>query len=163
MPELTAERVRELLEYNPVTGEFCWRNPPNGRTLGQAACSKNGNGYLRTRVDYRLYYNHRLAWLWVHGEWPKHTIDHANGARDDNRLCNLRDVPHRNNIENQRRTPKNSTTGFLGVYWDAINKKFRARIVTNGKRISIGRYTTPEEAHQAYLTAKRQLHAGCTI
>ena len=163
MPELTAERARELLDYDPLTGDMTWRSSKGGRVKGAKTGRSAQHGYLHVSVDRKIHPAHRVAWLIAYGCWPANQIDHINGVRTDNRLTNLRDVPSSHNAENQRRAKANNKTGFLGVYRHARDKKYTAEIQAMGKRISIGRYTTPEEAHQAYLTAKRQLHAGCTI
>lgn len=116
-----------------------------------------------TSVDGRLYYNHRLVWLIVYGRWPMNEIDHTNGDKVDNRLTNLRDATSTSNKENLRGARSNNRSGFLGVCWVAKNKKFQASIQVGGKAIHIGLYTTAEEAYQAYLETKRQLHAGNTL
>lgn len=164
MPELTAERVRELFNYDPLTGVLTWKKQPRGRYKPSlvAGCTDD-RGYVVTHAMGRRHYNHRLTWLLVHGAWPAKQIDHINGDKADNRIANLRDVSNTVNMENQCRPTAGNRSGFLGVSWHAGNKKFEAKIMVSGKPIHIGSYTTPEEAHQAYLTAKRQLHAGCTI
>ena len=164
MPELTAERARELFEYDPLTGVLTWKKQPRGRYKPSLVAGyKTKEGYLVTSVDYKLRKNHRLAWAVAYGAWPKHEIDHINGDKSDNRLTNLRDVAHRTNTENSIGATSYSKGRVLGVSWHVRIQKFHARIGVNGKLIHLGYYTTPEEAHQAYLTAKRQLHAGCTI
>lgn len=105
---------------------------------------------------------HRLAWLYVYGEWPQHGLDHINGVRLDNRISNLRDVPQTINLENQRKAKGLTKSGFLGVE-RTRGGKWAARIVANGKRYGLGVFATPEAAHSAYVTAKRKLHEGCTI
>lgn len=161
--ELTAERVRELLNYDPETGIFTWRTARSGCTLNKAAGTRHSEGYISIRIDRRPYFAHRLVWLHVHGDWPQDQIDHINGVRGDNRLANLRDVAPSINKQNLRGAPANSKSGLIGAYWDKENRNFKSSIKLYGKSINIGRFTTVDEAHQAYLTAKRQLHSGCTI
>lgn len=163
MTEITAERARELFDYDPFTSALTWRVSRGGQEKGTPAGSRNLFGYLITGVDGRRYYNHRLIWLWVTGAWPRGEIDHVNGDPADNRLENLRDVSSKTNRENRRRPSVSNKSGFLGVYWCAGKHRFKAQIRTGGKRTKLGMFTTPEAAHEAYLTAKRQLHAGCTI
>jgi hypothetical protein len=106
------------------------------------------------------------AWLYVHGEWPKHTIDHINGIRSDNRIENLRDVPTRTNLENTRSQSRKNETGFMGVSRNKTSVRadsWVAAITVNRKTIHLGVYETPEQAHAAYIQAKRRLHEGCTI
>lgn len=163
---ITLDRLKEMLSYDHETGVFTWIvKPRRSVKLGSIAGSEN-KGYNRIRLDKRGYPAHRLAWLYYYGEWPKNGIDHIDGNRSNNKILNLRDIPHRNNIENIMRAHKNKKSGLpLGVTFNSrvSTNKYRAGIETNGKQISLGAYPTPEEAHQAYVKAKRMLHKGCTI
>jgi len=96
-----------------------------------------------------------------YGELPPKYIDHINGVRDDNRITNLRAVTAAGNAENRRRAQKNTASGFLGVARNGNN--WQAYIRVNKKPTYLGTFKTPEEAHQAYLAAKRKLHATCTL
>lgn len=93
---LTPARLREVLRYNKRTGLFHWkardnRHPYNSNPIpGTLAGSIGTYGYVRICIDGRLYEAHRLAYLWVYGEWPPHQIDHKNEVKADNRWCNLR-------------------------------------------------------------------------
>ncbi len=163
---LTLGRLRELLSYDPKTGVFVsltrrktWES---GRVTG---AKENRTGYGRVIVDGTYYRAHRLAWFYVHGEWP-HAIDHINGNRYDNRLCNLRSVSVKTNNENLRVAKETNQSGFLGVRAKS-NGKFAADIkaTLGGKRLMLylGSYATAEEAHAVYVDAKRRLHDGCSI
>ena len=105
---LTAARLREVLNYNPETGEFSWvqnRTPRSTLGFGKGRRAKVGTikqGRITICIDKRLYGASRLAWLWVTGAWPKHHIDHINRNPLDNRLCNLRDVTHKENQANKK-------------------------------------------------------------
>lgn len=174
---LTAERLRELLHYDPKTGVFVRKQmksrygttAPNSRySMKAAGClsSKHGPsaGYVKISVDGRRYFAHRLAWLYVYGAWPSGTVDHINGDRSDNRIENLRDVAHYVNIQNQRKVSVgNKYSSLLGAHWSITRKKWRSSIMVKLCPIHLGWFDTDEEAHQAYLTAKRRLHEGCTI
>lgn len=156
------KKLKELLSYDPATGVFTWRVSMNGRTqAGDVAGSFDVNGYRRIGVNRRSHKAHRLAWLYMTGEWPKAEIDHRNGSRADNRWINLRESDPILNAQNQRKAQSDSTTGFLGV--SPLKGRFLARIKAGGKRKNLGTFSTPEQAHAAYLKAKRELHAGCTI
>jgi hypothetical protein len=90
---LTAERLRELVDYDPETGKFTWtRNRAYKALGGTAAGYLNTNGYARITIDSVSHAAHRLAWLHVYGEWPKASIDHINRNRQDNRIANLREA-----------------------------------------------------------------------
>jgi len=159
--ELSAERARELFSYDPATGLLTWRVNKGRARAGSRAGTPNEEGYLRVEAEGSKYHVHRLAWLITTGSWPKGLIDHRNGVRSDNRWGNIREATRSTNAENQRQAKANSITGFLGVYPE--RGRFRAQIKALGTVRHLGYYRTPEEAHQAYLTAKRQLHSGCMI
>lgn len=154
-------KLKEYLSYNPETGVFSCIKPSGKRRVGDRVGVVNG-GYLQ--IGFALYRDraHRLAWLYVHGEMPK-VIDHINGNRLDNRLCNLRNVTQQENVQNYRVIPKHNSTGYLGVSYYKAGKKFSACVSNNYKKIHLGYFDNPEIAHQAYLTAKRKLHTSCTI
>jgi hypothetical protein len=101
---LTAERLRELLDYDPETGRFIWRKDhPTAKHIkaGSVAGTKNGRGYWVIGVAGAKYVAHRLAWLYVTGEWPAHLVDHENGDRLDNRFANLREATDSQNNFNR--------------------------------------------------------------
>ena len=106
---ITQERLKEVLKYNSETGEFT-------RKIAKGGKIKDSSGYILISVDGEKYYAHRLAWLYMYGEFPKNSIDHINKIKDDNHLYNLRDVT---SIENQRNRflNINNKSGFLGVSW----------------------------------------------
>lgn len=164
MTELTVERAKELLNYDPETGVITWRVTTNSRAMaGSRAGCKHCAGYVQIHIDGRKYLAHRLAWLIIHGEWPLEHIDHINGIRNDNRKINLREASRAINMQNQRRPMAGNTSGFLGVSWFVRDKVFAAQIWIQGKKKHIGFFNDPSEAHQAYLAEKRKLHPGCTI
>lgn len=96
-------RLQELLEYAPETGAFRWRVNRTSVRAGTVAGRLDSKGYRQISVDGQRYAAHRLAWLYVNGEWPMHEVDHVNGIRDDNRIANLRDVARIINMRNKRR------------------------------------------------------------
>lgn len=164
---LTAQRVRELLNYDPETGIFTWKVNVGrwGRIkAGTETGSPDLHGHLRIQVDGTLYYAHRLAWLMQTGAWPLGDVDHMDGAPGNNCWRNLRDVPHQTNTENRRKAHRNKRSGLpMGVSIDKRDGGIRADITVNGRARSLGRFDDPEQAHAAYLKAKRELHGGCTI
>ena len=164
-PMLTAARLREILSYDPETGIFVHRTVKRGgkKAGAVAGCLNKRIGYWVVRIDRKLYYAHRLAWLHAHGEWPAEYVDHINGVRDDNRLVNLRCVDHTTNCQNKRAAQSNSASGLLGVVFVARLKKFKAEITIDRRMVCLGWFATAEEAYKAYLQKKRQVHAGCTI
>lgn len=167
MPELTADRLRALVRYDESTGRFSWI-PRTGRGAGWAKADREpggvtSQGYRSIRLDGRLYQAHRLAWLYVHGEWPQQQIDHVNGNRLDNRIENLRDVAPLLNQQNMRRARCDNETGVLGVTVDRRRGGFKARIRAHGRILYLGNFGSIEQAQAVYVTAKRSLHEGATI
>jgi hypothetical protein len=159
--KLSLERLRQVLRYEPETGNFYWIHRDTiKKKLGTNASIIRSHGYLNICIDSIYYYTHRLAWFYVHGEWPK-VIDHIDGDKTNNRIENLRSVSQKCNVENVLKTRKHNKSGILG----AVKSKygFYARLTSQGKQIYLGHYKTAEEAHNVYLKAKRQLHEGCTI
>ena len=153
---LTRARLRELLDYNPKTGEFRWRKRPGGgaRSDLSAGHVESDQGRRRIGIDGRVYSAHQLAWFYVTGRWGKPIIDHRDGDGTNNRLNNLRPATRSQNGANSRR-PRHNTSGHKGV--SPHRRKWLATICTNGKKIHLGLFDTPQEAHEAYLKAARKL------
>lgn len=159
----TQQRLRELLAYDHETGSLTWRvsrgkNFPAGSL---AAWRPKCNDYWQVRIDGNLYQAHRLLWVYYYGTVPNRFIDHINGDRQDNRICNLRDVSDEANAQNIRAPKKGNQSGVLGVV--KYFNKWAAYIDHMGKTKYLGLHQTAEEAHQVYIDAKRRLHAGCTL
>lgn len=82
---LTQAKLKSLVNYNPVTGEFSRAGHDKCGTLTY-------QGYLSIQVAGKRYYAHRLAWFYMTGKWPENEIDHKNRIRNDNRWENLREA-----------------------------------------------------------------------
>jgi hypothetical protein len=161
---LTSEELKRHLHYNPDTGHFTRLIKLRGPKA--ASGYVHTSGYVRICVLGRKYAAHRLAWLYMHGEWPDRLIDHVNGVKSDNRITNLRQSDFTLNAENQKRASVTSLSGLLGVCVARDRKRskpYQARICVRGVSHYLGCFSTPEEAHEAYKQMKRTLHAGCTI
>lgn len=171
---LTFEEVAEQLEYKAESGELFWKKEARGgfknsvvmhRPGDQAGCARP-DGRVVVRINGSLYMRYRVSWLLSTGAWPIGEIDHINGNSADDRLSNLRDVPRRVNQQNIRSALMGKkSTNMLGVYKNkpGRSKPWRAAINQEGKQVYLGAFDTEEEAHEAYLKAKRTIHAGCTI
>lgn len=159
------EAIRRALAYCPDTGRLirangCWRKGLIGMPAGGL---HRGSGYMTVSVDGRSYMAHRVVWILVHGSVPVDAeIDHIDGVKSNNRIENLRLVDSATNLQNQRVPYKNNKTGFLGVSKTRTGR-FHASIQIGGKQLHLGLYATPEEAHTAYISAKRKLHTGGTL
>lgn len=154
--KLTFERANHLLRCEE--GVLYWRISKRGTVRGTRAGNRHADGCVQVMVDRHNYKAHRLVWLLAHGEWPTGEIDHVNGKRDDNRIENLRVVSRSVNMQNLRAAHLDNSTGMLGV--SPFKGKFRARIVLHGNSHPLGSFDTPEEAHAAYIKAKRVVHEG---
>src|SRR5687768_11990186 len=126
--EPTRERVLEVLDYNPATGDLQWGRcrPPRHRR-GDPAGRRDRYGYLNVSIDGRAYKAHRVVWLLEHGTWPAEQLDHINGQRSDNRIANLREAGYQENGQN-RALQRNSTSGYPGVSWCPERGRWRAQI-----------------------------------
>ena len=163
--DITLDQLRALLHYDPETGCFVWRVKTCRKVVsGTIAGYTRPEGYTIISIFGKRYRASRLAWLYVVGEWPVGDVDHIDGNPRNNAFCNLRDVSTAGNVQNQKRAHvRNKSSGLLGVSKVKGNRRWRARICTHGVHTLIGWFDTPEEAHEAYLKAKRLLHATCTI
>lgn len=154
---LTQAELKELLVYDPVTGIFTNRVTRNSRALIGAEAGKDRlDGYRDIKINHKIYLTHRLAWLYVHGEWPADQIDHINGVRSDNRIDNLRVVTNKQNGENQT-LRSNNTSGHRGVTWDKVNGKWMAQIKHHGKIHHLGYFSILEEAAAAAKAMRDRL------
>ena len=155
--ELTPEYLRTVLAYEPETGEFRWKaHNRNGVMAGTV----DQRGYLRITVLAHGFKAHRLAFALVTGAFPPSNlhVDHLNGDKLDNRLCNLRICTAKQNQENSR-IPKHSTTRLKGV--SRSGTRFRAAICHDRKQIHLGCFSSAEEAHAAYCEAA--VHLGWAV
>lgn len=160
--ELTAEHLKSLLKYDQDTGIFTWRylaGSGGKYKAGSIAGTKgrHGGGYIEITILGQLFKAHRLAWLYMTGEFPKSQIDHINRDRADNRWSNLREATLQQNLKNKT-CYKSNTTGCPGVTWHKRIKKFQARISSDCKRIHLGYYENIHDAESVYKIAKAKMH-----
>lgn len=142
-------KLKLFLDYDRKTGIFTRRIRTSNRiAVGDVAGSPDKKGYLCIRVLGKTYKAHRLAWLYETGAWPENEIDHINGIVFDNRIENLRDVSKSINQQNRRGTKGYSRDGY----------RWKAQIRVGGNWKHLGCYETESEAHQAYISAKAEMH-----
>lgn len=155
---LTQERLRELLTYDPLTGVFTRRMPAGGKLVGSEAGTVNAiTGYVHIVIDYRNYYGHRLAFLWMLGKWPEPEADHENGKQNDNRWVNLREATKAEQAQNVP-VKSNNTAGFVGVHKRKSDGRWVAEIMVRRRKHYLGSFDAVEQAGAAYLEAKARLH-----
>lgn len=148
---LDADTLKSILRYDPETGIFTWLV---GRQPGAVAGGFSPKGYVRIHIRNVKYMGHRLAWLYVYGEWPIGLLDHKDGNRANNSLTNLRLATANQNQYNRK--PTHGRTLPKGVVYKNDPKrknKFGAQISVNKIRIYLGHYPTAEEAHEVYKQA----------
>ena len=155
-PTLTAEQLRGLLNYDRETGEFTRRVERGGEPVCAVAGYFDKDGYREIRVNGKAYKAHRLAWLYVHGEWPERNLDHIDVDPSNNRISNLRLATQSQNNAN-RGVQSNNTSGYKGVSWHPSAGKWCAHIQHNGKKKYLGLFTYPEGAYEAYKRAANDL------
>jgi len=162
---LSQDLLKHLFEYNPDTGLFIRKiKTTNKVNIGDIAGTINTLGYRVIFIKPKLYYAHRLAWLYVYGEHPPHEIDHINECKSDNRICNLRKATSGENKQNIT-LKKNNKSGAKGVFWYASKNKWIAYIRKDGKRHSLGYHEKFEDAVFARKMAENKLfthHKGLT-
>lgn len=149
---LSQEQLQAVLAYDPETGVFT----RNGKTAGGIHRPRNVT-YRKISVHGHQYLAHRLAWLYVYGVWPSGEVDHINGDGTDNRISNLRDATRAQNATNAP-AQKSNKLGLRGVHFHPGAGRYRAQICKNLKIRHLGYFDSPEEAHEAYLAAAREVH-----
>lgn len=149
---LTGDQLRELVEYRP-DGSLWWREQTHhAQRVDKPLGSPAGKlGRLQCQIAGAHRYVHRLVWLYHRNEWPAGQIDHINGDPHDNRIENLRVVNNAQNSRNRR---------HRGVSFDRRKaaRPWRARIMLDGRSISLGYYDTEAEAMAEYERAKLHYH-----
>lgn len=153
MNELTCQRLKNILDYDELTGLFQWVAPPKVHpSLKSHVAGGISNGYVVIKIDGRKYRGHRLAWLYVHGKWPSGDLDHINGCPLDNRIENLRIATNPQNQANRRRDRgKDTPKGVRRL----PSGRFQERISVSKELHHLGTFDTAEEAQAAYIAAAR--------
>ena len=162
-PELpTLETLREFFILDAETGTLVWRKSRGTAAAGsRAGCVCVKERRAAVRFNNYLWPVARIIWCMHTGAWPVGEVDHINGDSLDNRPSNLRDVPPFVNKQNHHVAYANSRVGLMGVH--ERNGRFIGKITRHGKTTYVGTFDTPEEAHAAYVNAKRLIHEGCAI
>ena len=165
--DLTQEQLVELLDYDPLTGVFVWREREGddlathafnanyaGKVAGHKMFKADGGVYCRIGLLRREFMAHRLAYLYMTGKWPEEEIDHKNNDGFDNRWENLRPASRSENACN-RGKHRHNKTGFKGVA--PLGKRFRAVVQMKGDKRYLGVFDTAAEAAAAYAKAAKEL------
>lgn len=151
---VSQDRLKQLLDYDPSTGEFRWVVTRGRVKAGQIAGATDAHGYCVIRVDGVLYKAHRLAWLYARGRWPSGLLDHINRVPGDNRLINLREATQSENMHNASRKSK---SGVPGVRWRAERDRWVAQIRVGYRNHVIGSFLSKDEAVAARRRAEQAM------
>lgn len=156
---ISVERLNKLFCYDPKTGILTNKIKRSSRAIKGAISGKvNDQGYLCVCVDRVCVRVHRLVFAMYYGKWPKQQIDHSNGNRSDNRIENLREATHSQNLQNTKKR-ENNTSGVHGVHWSKRAKKWQVQIEHQRKRIYIGIFENLTDATFARKEAEKKYHA----
>ena len=155
MQGITQKRLKEVLTYRKTTGKFL-RNYNFYRFMkGSEAGSTHQRGYVHIGIDGEEYKAHRLAFLYVTGQWPKHGVDHKNGDKSDNKWNNLRDVSQVDNNKNAKKR-KDNVSGCTGVHWCNTHERWKVQIGHGAKRKYIGSFIKLGDAIKARKKADKK-------
>jgi hypothetical protein len=155
MTDLTQADLKRFLSYNPETGVFTWiKSNARRRASCKVAGTTSASGYWVIFINYKSYFAHRLAWLYMTGEWPSNQIDHRDANRLNNEWKNLRAATGSQNAKNKRPKPGH----LIGAAWHQKVQKWIPTIRVNGEKVRLGTYDCPAAAHFAYVVAADKHH-----
>lgn len=151
---ITQTALQALLHYDPETGAFTWKTPPRGKVAGAVAgCTDTSTGYVKIGIAGWHYRAHRLAFLYMTGQWPEGPVDHIDHDRSNNAWTNLRATTTQGNSQNKV-LQRNNASGVTGVRWDPAKRAWAARIEVNGRRVHLGFFVDYDEAVEARKAAE---------
>ncbi len=155
--------LRECFSYDPETGLFTWRVRPDSHFSDPAVaamCNKQNagrrafvavdpDGYPRAELRYEgrrvRMKAHRVAFKLLTGDEPE-VVDHIDGDTLNDKARNLRAATVTTNRWNSRGNKTSSLPKCVAFE----NGKFRAYARRDGRKIHLGSFDTPVEAHNAY-------------
>lgn len=153
---ITKELLNELFEYDENSGNFYWKVKRRGVKQGQLAGSKHSEGYVVIGINKKIYFAHRLAWIYKYGDIPeKHDIDHIDNNRSNNKISNLRPATRWQNLANSNHSSGKSK--HRGVWFHKLTGTWQSIIRVNGVAHSVGYFHSEQEAATAYLEKSREL------
>lgn len=151
---MNINELKTLFSYDPYTGVIRWIAKGKGMIKKKAAGTLLHSGYLGICIGPKRWQAHRIAWALHHGAWPKDQIDHINGIKTDNRICNLREATNSQNGKNLGLSKANKS-GVKGVSFENYTQRWKASIKVENKTISLGRFNSIEDAAKARQLAEQ--------
>ena len=150
--------LSDFVRYDEGSGKFFWmQNTTIRNCIGREVGGLTKQGYLECQINGERYLLHRLAWFYVHGEWPPEEIDHINCLRTDNRIENLRLASFCQNQQNKGLSTCN-TSGVKGVCWDKRNSRWKARVYASRKLVAENHFDDLQEASEWVKNARMNHH-----
>ena len=139
--------LKTYVHYDLHTGIFAWamdfKSEGNQDRVEGEIASHLVNGYNCISIPcYGSILAHRLAFLYVDGEWISRRIGHANHDKSDDRIFNLTIGTNR---DRNRPKQQNNRTGHTGIH-ETPSGKWMAKIKVKGKDICLGTHETIKEA-----------------
>lgn len=153
---VSIERLKEALEYDPEAGELKWKVASGSASPRETAGTKHNRGYVAIGLDGTVMLAHRAAWALTHGHWPEAEIDHRDGDRANNKLANLREATHAQNMTNLA-LARNNSSGVTGVDFMIRKNVWRASIWVDGKKKHLGVFKRKDDAVDARLRAQASI------
>lgn len=160
-PLPSKDELHRLFAY--ADGRLIRKVRTRSKAAGTDACVTDKAGYVTVTIKRTTYMAHRLVWAMFNEDPGQLEVDHIDCVRSNNRIENLRLTTRSGNNQNQRCAHPSNSCGFLGVSFHKATGKFNARIQHKGRLLHLGLFDTPEAAHTAYVSRKRQLHSTCTL
>lgn len=148
-PKIAADELRRLMEYDPESGVFIWRSKRGRHPAGSEAGTIAHNGYCDIAIHGKKYGAHRLAFLYMRGNWPAAEVDHINCKKADNRWVNLREATRWQNSGNVR-PKKSNKLGLKGVSYSKKDRCYYAFMREHGRTKYLGAFHSPQAAHARY-------------
>lgn len=146
-------KARELKFFSSISDCNRWNTRYEGKQCGSVRKAKDVN-YIEINIGNKMYYAHRLVFLYLKGTFPNNQVDHINGRGDDNRLINLRLVSNEGNSKNKS-IPKNNKSGVIGVYFSKKRNMWIAQISIDGSIKSLGGFLSFNDAVKARLKSEK--------
>jgi hypothetical protein len=149
------DKLHEYFEYR--NGNLYWKISRGSAKQGNLVGNLDKEGYRKVLLRPKSYRVHNLIWAYHYGYLPKQ-LDHIDGNPQNNAIENLRLATSAQNNANRGKHKRN-TTGFKGVTWVKACHKYSARLAINKSRLFLGYFSSPEQAHLAYVEAVNK-HCG---